>query len=409
MDAVAGSRSPKLSFNDFRPDPTKFVLILGSGVLAYEIFSRLFRKIIDQTVTSQSLINGTSLFFSAVFVIRACTLDLHELHINFGALCIGYMFLSLLSSREIDPLSTSSALPSFMIDMVAEAKEGKYAMVGHEAAVRNAEIVMNSSIKPNALLLAHPGVGKSTIPETIAYNIAKGLYPPGSLFAGARLIQIEIHSLLADTTWRGTLEKKIGEMLEMAKKDPKIIYFIDEIHLLVGAGITKDSNIDGAQLLQPALAGRQIRVLGATTPEDYYKIIAPRIAFERRFTLVRLGEPKTSECFTMLRHRYNESCKQGKFKVSDQAIAAAIFLSDLHCKNRYFPDKAVDPIEHALSKARLDHHNSTAEIIINIEHIAEAHLMYLSQGKDSMYNIEELKKMLDESAPSYLSIIPVAT
>lgn len=262
-----------------------------------------------------------------------------------------------------------AALPDYMVDMVAAAKNGAYlSKIGYEEAVRSVEVLMNKKTKPNAILLGHPGVGKSTIPEIIAYKIAAGQYSPRSVFFEAKLTRVEFTDLMAGTLYHGSLEARVKEMVQLAKKDPKIIYFIDEIHTIAGGRNSIDSRIDVSQMLLPVLARGEIRVIGASTFQDYNQFIRPKGGFARRFPQVIMDEPDKVKCFQMLKHSYRQISERGHIKISNEAILAAIFYSK-DIPERYFPDKAVDLIDSAISSLEIDCEDDENELTLTKEHI----------------------------------------
>ncbi len=347
-------------------DMSRALLVVGVGVLAYEAASKVINKVADEKMSKKL---AAPLLISMSFMIVASTLKLPKLQAQFVGLCIFYVWVSIgVSIWAKDPLK-AAALHDYMVDMVEQAKGGAYrSKIGYEDALKEVEVLMNKNTKPNALLLAHPGVGKSTIPETIAYKIATAQYPSRSPFFEAKLIQVNFTDLMADTVYRGTLEKRIQEMTQLAKKDPKVIYFIDEIHKLAGGGTTTESKVDVSEMLLPVMARGEIRIIGATTPDDYNRSIATKKPFARRLPCVLINEPTHAKCFEMLQLSYSQM--QGRIKVSNRAIAAAIVFSK-DVPERYFPDKAIDIIDNAISHAELELDDTKNETLSEL-HIAAA-------------------------------------
>lgn len=344
-------------------DTSRALLVVGVGVLAYEAVSKATHKTASETMSKKW---AAPLVISMAFMIQASKVKLPKLQAEFISLCIIYVGISIWA---MDPLKAAS-LPGYMVDMVEQAKRGAYrSKIGYEEVLKEVEVLMNKNTKPNALLLANPGVGKSTIPETIAHKIATAQYPSRSPFFEAKLIQVDFTDLMASTMYRGTLEQRIQEMTQLAKKDPKIIYFIDEIHKLAGGGTTIESRVDVSEMLLPVMARGEIRILSATTLHDYTKYIQPRQAFARRLPLVTMYEPTPARCFEMLQHSYSQ--RQGRIKVSNDAIKAAIVFSK-DVPARYFPDKAIDLIDNAISHAELELDDTENYVILTEFHIAGA-------------------------------------
>lgn len=362
---VASAVQSRLSQMTFlEPDISK-LLVMGVGVLTYEIVSKSMNKSASETMSKKWV---TPLMASTVVMLYASRMELPELQFHFVNLCIFYVGVSIWAARN--PLKAS--LPDYMVDMVARAKEGAYlSKIGYEETVQRVEVLMNKNTKPNAILLANPGVGKSTIPETIAYKIATAQYPSRSPFFGAKLISVDFTDLMAGSMYRGLLEQRIQEMTQLAKKDSKIIYFIDEIHKLAGGGRTIESRVDVSEMLLPVLARGEIRVIGASTLEDYKLSIKPKEAFARRFPQVLMSEPTPTRCFEMLQHSYGQISGQGRIKISNEAVAAAIVFS-INVPQRYFPDKAVDLIDDAISHAELNSDDTENDLFLTEFEIAAA-------------------------------------
>ena len=371
-------------------DMSQALLVMGVGVLAYEIVSKTMNKIAGETISKKWVAP-----LPISFMIVASTLKLPKLQAQFVGLCVVYVGVSIWAMD----LLKADVLPDYMVDMVEQAKRGAYlSKIGYEEAVKQVEVLMNKDTKPNALLLAFPGVGKSTIPETIAYKIATAQYPSRSPFFEAKLIQIDFTDLMANTMYRGTLEQRIQEMIQLAKKDPKIIYFIDEIHKLAGGGATIESRVDVSEMLLPVMARGEIRILSATTEQDYKKYIQPREAFARRLPTVPMCEPTPAKCFEMLQHSYSQM--QGRIKISDEAIKAAIVFSK-DAPGRYFPDKAIDLIDNAISHAELELDDTKNDLILSVFHIAGAQSIsgQMQKGGDLLASFW---KFLEEN-PKYFS------
>jgi ATP-dependent Clp protease ATP-binding subunit ClpA len=347
-------------------DISRVLLVMGVGVLTYEIVSKAVQKAASETLTKKWVMPLVVSTFAMIYVSK---MELPTLQGHFAGLCVTYVIVAIAEARS---LIKESSLPDYMVDMVAEAKGGAYlSKIGYEEAVGKVEVLMNAKKKSNAILLGHPGVGKSTIPETIAYKIANAQYVAHSVFFNAKLISVDFTDLMANTLYRGMLEQRVKEMTQLAKKDPKIIYFIDEIHKLAGGGQTVDSRVDVSEMLLPVLARGEIRVIGASTHEDYKRSIEPKGPIARRLPKVMVDEPTIDKCYEMLQHSYGQISKKGRIKISDGAIAAAIVFSK-DIPQRYFPDKAIELIDFTISDAELENVDTENDLILREQDVAKA-------------------------------------
>jgi ATP-dependent Clp protease ATP-binding subunit ClpA len=370
--SVSSVKSP-VFLNMPQHEISRVLLIIGFGILSYEITAKAVQKFANENFKDLKRATFSAVLLAVGMILQASVFDLPRLQASFTALCMVYVLISLVKKRVF---TSAAQLPSHMTDMVELARKGKYIQhIGYEDKLKEAEIIMNSPDKKNAALVGYMGIGKSAIPETIACKIANNLYPRHSIFYESKLIQVDLNSMLADTKWRGTLEARVKEMIDLAKKDPKIIYWIDEIHLLAGAGRTHETHSDISNLLLPAMARDEIRILGASTPEDYDKYI--KRGLSRRLPRVNIDPPLPKKCYEMLRHKYDITCRESRYKVSNRAIAAAVFFSGRDIHEFYLPDKAIFEIEYALSKMRDENPEPQADLTIGVLQIAEAHLTRL--------------------------------
>ncbi|MDQ1256016.1 MAG: ATP-dependent Clp protease ATP-binding subunit, partial [Candidatus Hydrogenedentes bacterium] len=206
--------------------------------------------------------------------------------------------------------------------------------------------------KNNVILVGEAGVGKTKVVEGLALNTVKG-GTMDELFSGYRVLELKISALTAGTAYRGAFEEKVMALLDELKKSPKVILFIDEIHLIMGAGATEGSSVDFANLLKPALARGEIRCVGATTLQEYRKFVERDPAIERRFQLVRveeLSEEATAEVLAKLKPSLE---KHHGVKIGSKAVAAALTLTQRYMPNRKLPDKAIDVLDQACARYRL--------------------------------------------------------
>lgn len=242
-------------------------------------------------------------------------------------------------------------LKTFGRDMCALASEGKLdPVIGREAELDRTIQILARRTKNNPLLLGDPGVGKTAIVEGLASRIASGAVPKP--IAGKRIYMLDISGVVAGTKYRGEFEERVKAILREVSRARDIILFIDEIHTIVGAG-SAEGAIDAANILKPAMSRREIQVIGATTFDEYRKYIQRDSALDRRFQPIELCEPSAEQAFEILsglRKKYEEHHKIG---ITDEAIRTAIDLSVRYINDRRLPDKAIDLIDEAASRARL--------------------------------------------------------
>ncbi len=248
--------------------------------------------------------------------------------------------------------SRSSALLSlYSRDMTAIAKDGKTdPTVGRDEETERVIQILSRKTKNNPCLIGEPGVGKTAIIEGLATRIAEGRVPPA--LSAARILSIDIPSMIAGAKYRGEFEDRMKGVIAEAQKSPDVILFIDEIHVIVGAGAAEGA-VDAANILKPSLARGEIRLIGATTPDEYRKHIERDAALERRFQSVTVEEPSIPAAIDILkglRPRYEE---HHHLKISDSAIEAAVKLSARYVSDRFLPDKAIDVIDEAAAKCNL--------------------------------------------------------
>lgn len=242
-------------------------------------------------------------------------------------------------------------LKTFGRDMCALASEGKLdPVIGRDAEIDRTIQILARRTKNNPILLGDPGVGKTAVVEGLAARIASGTVPKP--IAGKRIYMLDISGVVAGTKYRGEFEERVKAILKEASRARDIILFIDEIHTIVGAG-SAEGAIDAANILKPAMSRREIQIIGATTFDEYRKYIQRDSALDRRFQHVELREPSAEQTFEILsglRKKYEE---HHKIAITDEAIQAAIDLSVRYINDRRLPDKAIDLIDEAASRARI--------------------------------------------------------
>jgi ATP-dependent Clp protease ATP-binding subunit ClpC len=256
------------------------------------------------------------------------------------------------AQRTADKHSKTPTLDQFGRDLTADARDGRL----DPAAARDREIrrmltVLGRRQKNNPVLIGEPGVGKTAIVEGIARRIVEGNVPAN--LRNARIVALSMGGTVAGAMFRGQFEERIKQILEEVRQNPEVILFIDELHTVVGAG-NAEGAVGAADLLKPALARGEVRCIGATTLDEYRKHIEKDAALERRFQPIKVGEPSTMEAVTMLQSvRENYENHHG-VKITDEAIEAAVKLSDRYINDRFLPDKAIDVMDEAASSLRLE-------------------------------------------------------
>ncbi|KAL6651601.1 hypothetical protein ACP70R_010526 [Stipagrostis hirtigluma subsp. patula] len=243
------------------------------------------------------------------------------------------------------------ALDIYGRDMTAAA--GKMdPVIGRDGEIDRVVCTLCRRTKNNAVLVGAPGVGKTAIAEGVARRIAAGTVP--AALAGARVVEVDLGAMVAGTKWRGMFEERIKRVIQEAEDaGGKVILFIDEMHMLVGAGNGKGRAMDGANLLKPALARGRIRCIGATTFNEYGKYIEKDAALERRFQKVHVEEPSTDVTIDILQGLKRRYEAYHGLKILDSTIVAAVQLAARYIAGRQFPDKAIDLIDEACSTRRM--------------------------------------------------------
>ncbi len=254
---------------------------------------------------------------------------------------------------DLDPDHTSKAptplLDKYGRDLTDLARQGKITKaIGREREIRAVARTLTRNKKNNPLLLGDSGVGKTAVVEGLAYEIVQGTAP--STLLGKRLVQIEIGTLVAGTSLRGQFEERLVGIIDEARNVADIILFIDEIHTIVGAGDTIDSNLDAANILKPALSRGEIVCVGATTNEEYRKAIAQDAALDRRFRTVQIDEPSPEDTLTILTNVQDRYSKHHQVFIRPEALKAAVSLSSKYMIDRRQPDKALDLLDEACAR-----------------------------------------------------------
>ncbi len=310
----------------------------------------------------------------------------------------GYLGHSRPNPRDRTPRENnglSKDITNFGVDLTQQAREGKLdPVIGRKKEIDKIIQILSRRTKNNPVLTGEPGVGKSAVVEGLAQAIVNNQVP--DLLKNKIVFSLDVSGMVAGTRYRGDFEERLKNLVSAVNRNGNVILFIDEIHLIVGAGSTTEGNMDAANILKPMLARGDIQTIGATTLDEYRKYIEKDKALERRFTPVQVEEPSVEDTVEILRGLRDKYEAHHKVVISDDAIIAAATLSDRYIMDRYLPDKAIDLIDEAASRARLDCFNSPDELKKLEEQIKRLQLEKNKAAKGENY--EEAQKLVNEIA-----------
>ncbi|RKN36899.1 ATP-dependent chaperone ClpB [Streptomyces hoynatensis] len=261
-----------------------------------------------------------------------------------------------------DPEGTYKALEKFGTDFTAAAREGRLdPVIGRDHEIRRVVQVLARRTKNNPVLIGEPGVGKTAVVEGLAQRIVKGDVPES--LKNKRLVALDLGAMVAGAKYRGEFEERLKSVLaEIKAGDGRIITFIDELHTVVGAGAGADSAMDAGNMLKPMLARGELRMVGATTLDEYRERIEKDAALERRFQQVLVAEPTVEDTVAILRGLKGRYEAHHKVQIADGSLVAAATLSDRYITSRFLPDKAIDLVDEAASRLRMEIDSSPVEI-----------------------------------------------
>jgi ATP-dependent Clp protease ATP-binding subunit ClpB len=351
------------------------------------------KRLNDEYISSEHLLVG----------IAGGTDDAAKLLIRHGATVqsLREAFKTVRGSARItsqDPESSYQALEKYGIDLTAQAREGRLdPVIGRDSEIRRVVQVLSRRTKNNPVLIGEPGVGKTAVVEGLAQRIVAGDVPES--LRNKRLVSLDLAAMVAGAKYRGEFEERLKAVLaEIRDSDGRIVTFIDELHTVVGAGATGDSSMDAGNMLKPMLARGELRMVGATTLDEYRERIEKDPALERRFQQVLVGEPSVEDTVTILRGLKGRYEAHHKVQIADNALIAAAALSDRYITSRFLPDKAIDLVDEAASRLRMEIDSQPVEID-ELRRAVDRLLMEemeLSKAKDqiSQERLERLRREL---------------
>ncbi len=316
----------------------------------------------------------------------------------------GMGFVHVMSSTgSTQPINTDQertpVLNGFAIDITELAREGKLdPIIGREKETQRIIQILSRRTKNNPVLVGEAGVGKTAIIEGLAQKIIKGEVP--DILKDKRLVSLDLASMVAGTKYRGEFEKRIKKILEEIKKSKNIILFIDEIHTLIGAG-SAEGTLDAANILKPALARSEIQAIGATTYDEYRKYIERDSALERRFQPIYVEEPSLEDTIKILKGLKGRYEEFHKVEILDSAIYAASRLASQYIIGRYLPDKAIDIIDEASARVKIDNIETSPKILDleeklrKIKNKKEDAIKYQNFEEAAIYRDEEEKLIIE--------------
>jgi ATP-dependent Clp protease ATP-binding subunit ClpB len=294
-----------------------------------------------------------------------------------------------------NPEEQFQSLEKYGVDLTQRAHDGKIdPVIGRDEEIRRVIQVLSRRTKNNPVLIGEPGVGKTAIVEGLARRIASGDVPEG--LKKKRIVSLDIGAMLAGAKYRGEFEERLKAVLkEITDANGEIISFVDEIHTLVGAGGAEGA-IDAGNMIKPMLARGELRMIGATTLDEYRKYVEKDAALERRFQQVFVGEPSVEDTIAILRGLKERYEVHHGVRIQDNAIVSAAVLSNRYLTNRFLPDKAIDLMDEAASKLRIEIDSLPTEIDVIDRRILQLEIERVALEKESDSASTERLRILNE-------------
>jgi ATP-dependent Clp protease ATP-binding subunit ClpB len=282
-----------------------------------------------------------------------------------------------------DPEATFQALAKYSVDLTDQAREGRLdPVIGRDTEIRRVVQVLSRRTKNNPVLIGEPGVGKTAVVEGLAQRIVAGDVPES--LRGKRLVSLDLGAMVAGAKFRGEFEERLKAVLaEIRDSGGQVITFIDELHTVVGAGAAGDSAMDAGNMLKPMLARGELRMVGATTLDEYREHIEKDPALERRFQQVLVDEPNVEDTVAILRGLKGRYEGHHQVQIADTALVAAATLSDRYITSRFLPDKAIDLIDEAASRLRMEIDSRPVEIDVLQRQVDRLRMEELALARDS--------------------------
>ena len=334
-----------------------YAVIQSTDCLAMRILRALGISVTNLASKLELVLTGSTNEFSSD--------DSDDIFTQFGNFFASQMNQDRPQKQEQKQKRSSSQLDKSILqygsDLTQKAREGKIdPVIGRKKEIDKIIQVLSRRTKNNPVLIGEPGVGKSAVVEGLAQAIVKNEVP--DLLKDKIVFSLDLTGMVAGAKYRGDFEERLKNAIDSIKNSGNVILFIDEIHQIVGAGSSSDGNMDAANILKPMLARGELQTIGATTLEEYRKYIEKDAALERRFTPVQVDEPSVEDTVSILRGLRDKYEAHHKVVITDEAIIAAATLSDRYITDRFLPDKAIDLIDEAASRARLNNLYSPDEV-----------------------------------------------
>ena len=346
---------------------TKLPSASGSSVSQPTMSGSLARVLADAETRAEQL--GDEFVATEHLMIALATIvsDAQKILLQFGAepKALAKAFNDARGDKRITSAEQEggeSALAKYSVDLTARAREGKLdPVIGRDTEIRRVVQVLARRTKNNPVLIGEPGVGKTAVVEGLAQRVVAGDVPDS--LKGRRVVSLDLASMVAGAKYRGEFEERLKAVLnEIRDAEGQVITFIDELHTVVGAGASGDSSMDAGNMLKPMLARGELRMIGATTLDEYRERIEKDPALERRFQQVYVGEPSVEDTIAILRGLRERYEAHHKVRITDGALVSAASLSNRYITSRQLPDKAIDLIDEAASRLRMEIDSSPEEI-----------------------------------------------